>query len=377
MPRFVGVSAVAGVAVCLAAGPGCATRLPERDLARYEFARPEMGMEFRMVLYAPSEAAAREAASAVFARVRQLNGILSDYEEDSELTLLNRSAGSGRWVQVSTELWEVLQYAQQMAARTDGAFDVTVGPVVQLWRRARRQRELPDPVRLERARAAVGWGGVELDRSRRAVRLAKPGMRLDLGGLAKGFVLDEALDTLRALGVRRAMVEAGGDLAVGEPPPGRPGWRVRLTDLKPADSGADASVVLRERALATSGDLYQYVELGGVRYSHIVDPRTGVGLTNRSLVFVIARRGMTADALSTAVSVLGPVAGLCLVESVPGAAARVVEAWADGICTWETRHWCRYMEGIVADPDAGAGRPFEPEREFRRVLRVAAPGPRG
>jgi thiamine biosynthesis lipoprotein len=336
---------LAWLAVCTGWLAGCATGSNAVPVgSRYEFARPQMGMEFRLVIYAPTRRDAEDAAAAVFERVEQLNNLLSDYEEESELSRLNRTAGTGRWVPVSRELWEVLEHGQKMAAMSGGAFDVTVGPVVQLWRRARRQRELPDPDRLQRALAAVNWRLLELDPKGRRVRLRRSGMRLDLGGVAKGYVMDEALAVLRQRGLTRAMVQAGGDLAVGDPPLGRAAWRVRLTGWETLPEAGPSHVLLKRCALATSGDLFQFVEINGVRYSHIVDPRTGVGLTNHALVFVIASRGMTADALSTAVSVLGPEAGLRLVDSTSGAAARVVMNVSGETRTWETRRWSRYKE---------------------------------
>lgn len=314
-----------------------------------------MGMEFRVVLYAPDAAAARQAVDAMYRRVSALNLVLSDYEEDSELTRLNRTAGSGRAVPVSLDLWRVLVEGQRWAQRTHGAFDMTVGPVVQLWRRARRQHELPPPDRLERARAAVGYVYLELDPPRRAVRLMRPGMRLDLGGIAKGYVLDEALRVLEQHGLRRALLQAGGDLVVGESPPGRPGWRVETTAPDGGGAPPPESLLLRRCALATSGDRFQYVEIGGVRYSHIVDPRTGVGLTDHSQVAVIARRGMTADALATALSVLGPSNGIELVEATPGAAARVVRQPSGRWEIWESRRWGQYRVAGSA-PRSTAGR---------------------
>lgn len=292
---------------------GCRTPEPEPAAAdRFEFTEPHMGVPFRIVLYAPGREAAETAARAAFARIAELNAVMSDYDSDSELSRLSATAGSGRAVRVSTDLWRVLARAQELARRTDGAFDVTVGPAVILWRKARRDRALPDPARLARARAAVGWRYLELDAKNRTARLLRPGMKLDLGGIAKGYAADQALKVLAARGVRRALVSGGGDLAVSDPPPARAGWRVEVAPPEPAPELPQHRVSLRHAALATSGDVFQHIEIGGVRYSHIVDPRTGLGLTDHSQVSVVARDGLTADGLSTAISVLGPARGVAL-----------------------------------------------------------------
>jgi thiamine biosynthesis lipoprotein len=326
---------------------GCAARhesVSSTSEARFEFTQPQMGVPFRIVLYAADSLAASNAAHAAFARVATLNRVLSDYEDDSELTLLSRAAGSGRAVPVSEDLWWVLEPAQRWARHTDGAFDVTVGPAVQLWRRARRQQELPSSARLTTALDAVGHRKLVLDARRRTAQLTAPGMRLDLGGIAKGYAVDEALRTLRACGIQRALVSGGGDLAVSESPPGAEGWRIELSPSEGNNTAPPLFVRLKHGALATSGDLFQFVEIAGTRYSHIVDPRTGIGLTDHSQVTVIARDCMTADALSTSVSVLGAEAGLKLVESTPRAAAHVARQPGAQIEVFESKRFRRFVE---------------------------------
>jgi thiamine biosynthesis lipoprotein len=313
-------------------------------LRRFEFEQPQMGVPFRMVLYASSLAEAEAAATAAFQRVRQLNELLSDYEDESELTRLSRTAGRGKAVPVSPELWFVLAHAQALAERSGGAFDVTVGPCVQLWRRARRVKQLPRDDALAAARAAVGWQKLRLDPRRRTAELLAPRMRLDLGGIAKGYAVDEALKVLRARGITRALVSGGGDLAVGEPPPGQRGWRVELAPLDVTNAPPALFVRLANQALAMSGDVFQHLEIAGRRYSHIVDPRTGVGLTDHSLVTVLARDGTTADSLATAVSVLGPDAGLRLIERTAGAAARIVRRPADTMEVFESTRFRQFVE---------------------------------
>ncbi len=303
-----------------------------------------MGMPFRIVLYAPNPAAAQAAAKAAFNRIAALNALLSDYEDDSELSKLSRTAGTGRFVPLSQDLWRVLTRAQAIARRSDGAFDVTVGPCVQLWRRARRQRALPEPTRLADARKAVGYKHLTLDPRTRSARLHAPGMRLDLGGIAKGYALDEALAVLRTRGLSSALVAAGGDLVVGNPPPGKKGWRIEVAPLDAPGAPPARHVLLRNQALATSGDLYQRVEIDGRRYSHIVDPHTGIGLTDHALVTVIADDGMTADALATAVSVLGPASGFRLVDKERHAAALMARQPENAIELSETRAFRRFLE---------------------------------
>jgi len=248
----------------------------------------------------------------------------------------------------------VLAAAEDVARASGGAFDVTVGPLVALWRRARRQGELPAPERLAAARAAVGWRALALDRARGAARLGLAHMRLDLGGIAKGYALDAALAELARHGIERALVDGGGDLAAGAPPPGADGWRVGVAGLDAAEPQADRAgmqLSLAHASLATSGDLERSFELDGVRYSHILDPRTGAALTERRLVSVRAPSGMEADAWATALSVLGP-EGLALVAERPGFAARVVVVTAAGLRVFES--------GSLASALSSAGNPRAP-----------------
>jgi len=302
-----------------------------------------MGVPFRIVLHADSERAAGAAAAAAFERIAQLNAVMSDYEDDSELTRLSRSSGSGQPVKVSGDLWRVLSRARLLARQSGGAFDVTCGPLVQLWRRARRQRELPAPEKLAEARKAVGHEKLLLDARGRSAKLLVPGMRLDLGAIAKGDAAGEALSVLRSRGFTRALVAGGGDMAIGDPPPGRRGWVVELAAHDSAGAPPRQFVELANCGFATSGDVFQHVEIGGRRYSHIVDPRTGVGLTDHSLVFVIARDALTADSLSTAVSVLGSEDGLKLAAKWPGAEARLVRRPRDVVGVSESRGFRRHV----------------------------------
>ncbi len=309
---------LAGLAIVLslAAADPHAVAPPQR----FTFDEPHLGTRFRIVLYAADADAARAAARDAFGRVAALDGCMSDYKPESELMRLCAKAGGGP-VPVSPELFTVLAKAQAVAEKSGGAFDVTVGPVVRLWRLARRTGRMPDAAKLAAAKALVSYRYVRLDTAAHTVQLLKPGMLLDLGGIAKGYAADEALAVLQRHGVASALVAAGGDIAVSGPPPGKEGWDVAIAPLEPGDPAPH--LLLRDAAVSTSGDAEQHVEIGGVRYSHIVDPRTGVGLTGRSEVTVVARRGIDSDSLTKVAAVLGPKEGLPIIEAA-GATARVV-----------------------------------------------------
>lgn len=295
------------------------------DQQRFEFESKHMGTTFRIVLYAADRNTAKKAADAAFARVAELDGIMSDYKKDSELMQLCKKfeQAVGEPVKVSRELFYVLQKAEEMSKKSQGAFDVTVGPVVQLWRLARRTQELPDAKELAAARAKVGYQKVKLDPAEQTVQLLTPGMQLDLGGIAKGYAADEALRVLRDhFGIRQALVAASGDITCGDPPPDHDGWTVAIAPI--SRNQKPRTLKLANAAVSTSGDLEQFVEIGGVRYSHVLDPRTGLGLTGRRSVTVIAPQGITADSMTKAVSVLPVDAALKLVEATPGAACYIV-----------------------------------------------------
>ena len=291
-------------------------------LERFQFTQTEMAVPIKLVFYATDKNNANGAAKAVFDSFHRLNQILSDYDRDSELSRLSQTAGTGKATAVSPELWTVLSHGQQVAQRSEGAFDVTVGPVVRLWRRAKRQKELPPHELLEKARNSVGYRLLQLDPQRQTAKLLKPGMLLDLGGIAKGYAVDEGMEILRRHGITRAMINAGGDIGLGDPPPERRGWTIGVGTLEP--QGAPIQMLcLSHCAVATSGDMWQFVVIDGRRYSHIVDPRTGLALTHHRAVTVVGPTGISTDALATAVSVLDLQKGLKLIDETPGTAALI------------------------------------------------------
>ena len=264
-------------------------------LYRYEYQHPQMGTLFRIVLYAEDSLRAYTAALDAFARIDSLDAMLSDYREDSELSRLSARAGGEAWAPVSDELWFLLTTSKQIAILSDGAFDPTVGPLSKLWRKAFRQGEFPDTTALRAAKEKVGYQHLELHETQQMARLAMAGMRLDLGGIAKGYAVDEAMAVLRQHGLPIALVDGGGDLLAGEPPPGKEAWEI--------DIGKGIILPIVERAAATSGDTYRYLEWKGLRYSHIIDPRTGLGVTNGLKVTVLAPGCAMADVLASALSV--------------------------------------------------------------------------
>lgn len=263
-----------------------------------------MGMQARILLFAPDEATAARSARAAFDRIGALDLVMSDYNEDSELMRLCKQS-KGKPVGISPDLFKVLAQSQSFASMSDGAFDVTIGRLTKLWRSARRQNMLPNPVELAEAKRLSGWKQLVLDAAHQTATLPE-GVLLDLGGIAKGFASQEAMNILKQQGTPNAMIEFGGELVFGDAPPHQRGWMVRVeNDAKQPQKW------LKNCALSTSGDTEQFIEIDGKRYSHILDPRTGIGLTTRIGVSIIAQDSMIADGLSTLISVMGD-AGLRL-----------------------------------------------------------------
>jgi len=330
--------------LCLLAASCVTTREEGVAPARYEFEQTQMGVPFRIVLYAPSKNLAEGAAAAAFQRIKQLNDIMTDYDSDSELSRLSRTSGQDQEVAVSPDLWTVLERAAELARRSHGAFDVTVGPYVNLWRYARRQGELPDPARLAKASRAVGYTKMQLDPRHHSVKLLAPDMRLDLGGIAKGYAVDQALRTLERFGITNALVSGGGDIGVSGPPPGKKGWRIELPPLDASNAPPARFLSVSQAGVSTSGDLFQRFEVGGKRYSHLIDPRTGMALTDHSLVTVIASNDFTADGLTKVMSVLEPKEALRFIAQTPGAAVRIVRKPGEKIEVYESRRFGHYYE---------------------------------
>jgi len=308
--------------------------------ARHGETRRLMGVPWTIAVFAATPEAGREAVEAAFAEVKRLEGILSDYDSASELSRLSAAAPTASPVPVGDDLWRVLSAAVEWRDRSGGAFDPTVGPLTTLWRQARRAGVMPRAEKLAAARQAVGAAALTLDAGRRKVSLPVPGMRLDLGGIGMGYAVDRALAVLAERGVASAMVDASGDIAVSGPPPGATAWRIEVAALADHEGRENRGVIeLVDAAVTTSGDAFQAVEIDGVRYSHIVDPRTGLGVPGPAAVTVIAADCTTADAVATAASVMGPEAGLAFVETVPGAAARFVVGRPKGRREFHSSRW--------------------------------------
>lgn len=300
---------------------------------RYSYEKGMMGSPFVLTFYAPNDILAKKAADSTFNRIQQLNDSLSDYRDGSEINKLSASSGSGKWISVGNDLFNILSIAQDFSKKTEGSFDVTLGPVVQVWRRAVRKGYLPEKSEIKSAMQKTGYRKLKLDRKTQSVLLTQKEMRLDIGGLGKGFAADEAIKVMKSFGITSALIDAGGKLAITNPPPFSKGWKIKIS------SGSDSlgTIELANVGVATSGPTYRYLEFEGKKYSHIVDPRTGIGLQYHVRTTVISPNATDADVLATAFSVTGIQRGQkYLRKSYPDSKVWLVET-KNGIETsWNT-----------------------------------------
>lgn len=313
---------------------------------RYTFQSFHMGSLFTIVVYADDRSLAQDASNAAFDRIEELNLIMSDYIERSELNQLSLASRSGKEVKVSDPLFEVLKESIYVSEVTDGFFDVTVGPLTKSWRELRAMPEpvLPDEDVLGELLDRVGFRAMKLDKNQQTVELLKPGMQLDLGGIAKGYAVGEALQIIKQFGIRSALVDGGGDISVGEPPPGRDYWEVALAREQVDGETRFVTINLYNKNVSTSGDMYQFVEIDGQRYSHILNPQTGLGATEQYQATVIAGKGAHADAFASALTLTGPDRGIELVNDLEGVEAVIFKNTDGGLQQWKSDGFKRFMK---------------------------------
>jgi len=305
------------ICVCFLVAAGAVESLNAApcDLRRFSFEEPCMGTLFRLQFFAEGEEGARRVAELAFAEAHRLDRMLSDYHPGSDLMRLC-AAPAGVAYDVPAELYDLLGEAKKLYDLSDGAFDITLGHLTKEWRRAIRKKNFPSARMLRRGLEAKGGSLISLGEDEQAVVLGKPGMLLDLGGIAKGYVADRMLEIIVASGYPSAVVSAGGDLRAGEAPPGTDGWEVNLRPFGGGDETAIIRVSAECLAVSTSGSVHQYAEIDGRRYSHILNPATGLGIDPGLACTVLAKNGCLSDSLATTFCILGIDKGLKLAEEL-------------------------------------------------------------
>jgi len=308
---------------------------------RYRLDFETMGTEGRMEVVCADRARAASLLEAALQRVQLVNRRMSTFLPDSEISELNRS-GSDHAVHLSEETMCVLRKSVEFARLTGGAFDVTYAPLRRLWWEAQREGVLPGQGEIERALRSVGSEGLVLGQGR--ARFERAGMEVDLGAIAKGFAIDLAAESLRSGGALGAMVNIGGDMRlVGAREDGR-GWKIRVRTPPDAEPDAHVYLSLRDVAVATSGDYARCFSVGDRKFSHIIDPRTGWPVRDMASVTVVAPDAITADALATAVSVLGPQKGIELIDGLEGVECMIIARTGDeGVEVLYSEGFARYL----------------------------------
>ena len=270
---------------------------------RYTYSMQKMGSPFNLVIYADTKQIADSAAQESFKLVDSINIVCSDYDSSAELYKL-QFAAVGKPIKVSSMLMELLCTSSQAYKDADGSFDITVGPLSRLWRNARKSQIFPTATAINEARKSIGFNKVQLDSNAQKITFLQPNMQLDMGAIAKGYAADKVLALLKSFGITNALVDAGGDMVAFGMPPQKKGWTIGINVPGQQEKLLERKLVLSNKAVATSGDAFQYMLHDGKKYGHIIDPRTGYGVTFQRNVTVVAPTATTADWLATACSIL-------------------------------------------------------------------------
>lgn len=318
MPKSPRAAVISHLALCgLALSLAAPLPVAAKWLSRQESI---MGTAIHVELWAPDEAGGQAAIDAVMDEMRRIDASMSPYKPESELSRVNREA-SKRPVTVSAELFELIQRAQEFSKQTRGAFDITFSSVGYLYDYRREVK--PSEAQIKQKLPAIDYRHVKLDARARTIRFARAGVRIDLGGIAKGHAVDAGIAIVRQRGFQHALVTAGGDSRILGDHRGRP-WIIGVRDPRGKPDDMVAALPLQDEAISTSGDYERYFEIDGVRYHHIINPKTGKSVSGVRSVTVIGPDATTTDALSTSVFVLGLNEGMALIESLPGIEAIIV-----------------------------------------------------
>jgi len=283
------------------------------QLKRFQFSENKMGSPFNLIFYHTDSAEAMIIAKECFSIVDSLNNIFSDYSATSETGRLT-SQPSLNDIKVSDELYKMIVLSKQAWRRSHKTFDITIGALTQLWRKAKAEKRFPSEIEIRQAKEFTGFKNVGYDIFTKTVSFKKQGIKLDFGGIVPGYVAQKIIDHLRSKNISRALADASGDIVVSDPPPAKEGWTIAINLPESENETWNKQLELKNFAVSTSGDVYRYLVYNGKRYSHIIDPRTGYGITTQRNVTVIAKDGATADWLATACSILSIKRALRLVQ---------------------------------------------------------------
>jgi FAD:protein FMN transferase len=290
------------------------------QLQRFSFTASKMGGPFTIVIYAEDSVQAYLSAFMAYQLVDSLVNSFSDYADSSELNRLCARAGNASIpFACSVPLFDILKQSAYGYEKSHGSFDITLGPITRLWRKARKENIFPDSAVVQETLSRTGFNKLQLDSLHRTARLTQPGMQLDLGGIGQGYIAQKIVDYLSQQHIANALVDVSGDIVCSGAPPGKAGWTVAVNVPESKTALLPQQLLISNRAVTTSGDVYQYMLHHGKRYSHIVDPHTGYGITSQRNVTVIAANGTLADWLTKACSILPVARAKKLAESLDAA----------------------------------------------------------
>ena len=312
------------------------------QLKRFQFTENKMGSTFSIILYCDDSTKASALSKECFALVDSMNNIFSDYAATSEVGKL-ASMPVVKDQKVSDELIEVIRLSKHAWQRSGKSFDVTIGSLTQLWRKAKKENRFPTEEEIKNAKRAAGFKNVTYDIFVKTISFNTPGLRLDFGGIVPGYVAQKVLDHLKTRNINIALVDASGDIIMSDPPPGKEGWLVGINLPESENELWDKKLEIKNLAVSTSGDVYRYSVHNGKKYSHIIDPKTGYGVTSQRNVTVISKNGAEADWLATACSIL-PVKKALKLAKERHAALFIATLDGDKIIIYKSKNFDRFFE---------------------------------
>jgi len=279
------------------------TPLVHAQARKFSYSEMKMGSPFNIIIVSADSVKANHLARKSFQLVDSLNHIFSNYDSSSELSKINAAAGLLPY-KMSPAMLDLVLKAKQAFIQSKGAYDISIGPLSNLWRNARKAKDFPSATTVIATKKLVGLDQVKINKRLGTIFLPTSGMQLDFGGIAKGYIAQWVIDYLKTNGIQEALADAGGDIVMSGAPLNTKGWLIGVNLPETTDDLVHKNLQLYNYAVATSGDVYQYFEKQGVKYSHIINPLTGYGVTHLRNVTIIAKTGATADWLATACSIL-------------------------------------------------------------------------